>query len=73
MNDGGPWHWWFAWRPVRLVDGRWVWLRRVMRRLWYFPDGLPGAPGPFWEYHSHHGYVRGQRGHDSPRQRSTAR
>jgi hypothetical protein len=26
------WHRWFAWRPVQ-VDGRWVWLRRVRRRL----------------------------------------
>jgi hypothetical protein len=26
-------HDWFAWHPVRLDDGRWVWLRRVSRWL----------------------------------------
>lgn len=27
---------WFAWRPVRLSGGEWVWLRRVMKtRLLY--------------------------------------
>lgn len=25
------WHWWFAWRPVRLEDSRIVWLQGVAR------------------------------------------
>ncbi len=29
--EGGPWRWWFAWRPVR-VDGRLVWLQWIARR-----------------------------------------
>ncbi len=28
---------WFAWRPVRLKDGRWVWWQTVRRR-YYNPD-----------------------------------
>lgn len=28
----GPWHDWFAWRPVRTHDQRLVWLRWVRRR-----------------------------------------
>ena len=24
-------HRWFAWRPVRLEDGRWIWLEVVIR------------------------------------------
>jgi hypothetical protein len=27
------WHRWFAWRPVRIDDGRIVWLESVYRRL----------------------------------------
>lgn len=27
-----PWHRWFAWRPTKLTDGRWVWLETVERR-----------------------------------------
>lgn len=26
------WHWWFAWKPVRMGDGRWGWLEGVSRR-----------------------------------------
>jgi hypothetical protein len=25
------WHLWFAWRPVQLEDGRWVWWETVFR------------------------------------------
>jgi hypothetical protein len=24
--------WWFAWRPVKMPDGKWVWLCWVTRR-----------------------------------------
>jgi hypothetical protein len=27
------WHKWFAWHPVRLDDGRRVWLETILRRL----------------------------------------
>lgn len=26
------WHNWFAWRPVRLLDGRIVWLETIQRK-----------------------------------------
>jgi hypothetical protein len=26
-------HYWFAWRPVRLVDGRWVWWHGLARQF----------------------------------------
>lgn len=25
---------WFAWRPVKLVSGRWCWLERLHRVFW---------------------------------------
>ena len=28
------WHLWFAWRPVKTLNGRWVWLRRLYRSGW---------------------------------------
>ena len=27
------WHLWFAWRPVRLADGRFAWLEWIDRRI----------------------------------------
>lgn len=30
----GPWHRWWAWRPVRTWAHGWVWLRTVERRRW---------------------------------------
>ncbi|MGB3301795.1 MAG: hypothetical protein WBA98_03815 [Gordonia sp. (in: high G+C Gram-positive bacteria)] len=43
----GPWHKWFAWRPVHtnMHGGRW--LQTIERRRW-FAD-VPGAPNG-WEY-----------------------
>ena len=38
------WRLWFAWRPVRLVDLRWVWLSLIERRpsssmaRWYYRE-----------------------------------
>lgn len=51
---------WFAWRPVKLVSGRWVWLRRVelcshclgwTDDYWYrnIGDKTPDRLAPFWE------------------------
>ena len=35
LINGGYWHRWFAWHPVK-VGHNWVWLETVMRRrMWY--------------------------------------
>lgn len=46
----GPWHRWYAWRPVQTEQHGWRWLRTVQRARYYFPDWLHGAPGPIWVY-----------------------
>lgn len=28
-----PWHWWFAWHPVRTWSGDWLWMRWIHRTL----------------------------------------
>lgn len=43
------WREWFAWRPVKTEQGRWVWLRktyvrRVLPPLWF----VPPAPAYGW-------------------------
>lgn len=60
--SGYSWHRWFAWRPVRTIDGRRTWFRCIYRRLWFFPEGLPGAPGPMWEYQRTDRYADGLTG-----------
>lgn len=30
----GPWHDWYAWRPVRTLWHGWRWLMPVRRRMW---------------------------------------
>lgn len=45
----GPWHYWFAWYPVRTEQHGWRWLRTVERAMHYPPD-IPCAPSPFWCY-----------------------
>lgn len=47
------WQRWFAWRPVKLEQGGWCWLRRTWRRrftppLWF----VPPAPFDGWIEHS---------------------
>ena len=32
------WKPWFAWRPVKTQQGKWLWLRRVYRRKSHFVD-----------------------------------
>jgi len=27
------WHLWFAWRPVRSIEGEWLWLRVIERKI----------------------------------------
>jgi hypothetical protein len=38
------WQRWFAWHPVALVDGRWVWLQHVYRQPSLI-EGLLTRPG----------------------------
>lgn len=38
------WHPWFAWRPVRLVDGTWCWLEPLERIGWETPSIPLSAP-----------------------------
>lgn len=48
----GPWHKWFAWRPVQTRNHGWRWLRTVERRRHYPDPTLPPLIGaqPGWEY-----------------------
>ena len=48
----GPWHDWFAWRPVRTYDNRFCWFLTIRRRRIQRHDYLAG-PGQdaWWQYH----------------------
>lgn len=46
----GPAHRWFAWHPVRLWYGRWVWLRTVFRQRVHKKPYLDGPDWAFWSY-----------------------
>lgn len=46
----GPVHRWFAWRPVRLWYGRWVWLKTVYRARVTKREYLHGPDWQFWTY-----------------------
>lgn len=40
----------FAWRPIRLVDGRWAWMTHVLRK-WVEDEGANWAgDGSRYEY-----------------------
>ena len=39
------WHWWFAWYPIRLGEGEWLWLETICR-VWY-EDSRGSA---YWKY-----------------------
>ena len=45
----GPWHAWFAWRPVWTRYHGWQWGCMLRRRRWWAPLGVPGAHEG-WEY-----------------------
>lgn len=47
----GPWHRWFAWRPVRTVDRGLRWLRPLWRRRYQTKGHLPG-PTYHWFHHA---------------------
>lgn len=36
---------WFAWRPVRLSEGGWAWLRTLSRTTWFYRCGDHLFPG----------------------------
>ena len=46
----GPEFTWFAWRPVRLLYGRWAWLRSVACRRIVKHEYLDGPDWQFWSY-----------------------
>lgn len=46
----GPWHAWFAWRPIWTRDTGWRWLRKINRRRYQLHDYLPGPVSEWWEY-----------------------
>lgn len=52
------WAPWFAWHPVRTLDGRFLWLRRVRRRwnpMFELRALIPEDSGDYvggWEYRS---------------------
>lgn len=41
---------WFAWRPVRLVTGKWAWLRNVHRTRRGTVRFNPETDRTWWEY-----------------------
>lgn len=50
----GPVHTWFAWFPVRLWYGRYVWLKPVLRRRVVKRAYLDGpCDWAFWCYNDH--------------------
>jgi hypothetical protein len=46
----GPWHRWFAWRPVDTITHGWKWLRMVERRRIQSKLHLPGPIDQGWQY-----------------------
>ena len=53
-----PWHYWFAWHPIRTWDGRWVWLRKVQRRLIQRHQYIDHeGDDQWWQYHRESSYV----------------
>jgi hypothetical protein len=48
INDISIWHKWFAWYPVRDINGKIRFLTHIDRRFsnnWFYNDGHP-----YWEY-----------------------
>ncbi|MGJ4084341.1 hypothetical protein [Corynebacterium macclintockiae] len=50
MTSTGPWHRWFAWRPVRTEQHGWRWLRTVERRQLTGPTFSPMDSPYLWKY-----------------------
>jgi hypothetical protein len=50
-NYVGPSERWFAWKPVELWSGAWIWMRFVERRVAVVHMRLePGGGEKFWVY-----------------------
>jgi hypothetical protein len=41
--DPGQWHAWFAWYPVEVSAGKWIWLENVVRKRCYITRSPPAA------------------------------
>jgi hypothetical protein len=48
--DCYPWHEVFAWWPVRTVNGRYVWLRKIYKRKFWVVWGTGFHMEPYVEY-----------------------
>ena len=53
----GPWHRWFAWRPIETVDRGWRWLVPTWRRRFQTRPHLDG-PRMTWFLHVIEGPAR---------------
>lgn len=60
----GPWHRWFAWRPVDTVTHGWAWLRNVERRRIQLKLFLPGPVDQAWQYRKVNPYLAMAKGAD---------
>lgn len=41
FNTNEDWHDWFAWHPVKLSNGTWIWLETIQRKMvwaYYWED-----------------------------------
>jgi hypothetical protein len=57
-DQATPWRWKFAWFPVRTIDRRWVWLKRVMACRAVMKQHAPNATEDFEVYWYPFGYVK---------------
>jgi hypothetical protein len=50
MEAVAPWHYWFAWFPVKTWDGRLAWLSFVKRQRYHTNPWLDGCYFQKWVY-----------------------
>lgn len=55
-DPSGPWCRWFAWYPVKTVDGRLAWLYGIWRRRYHTKGYLDGPQFKWWVYARADGY-----------------
>lgn len=48
LGDTSNWEPWFAWAPVRTIDGKKVWLKKIYRREFY--PATPTLPPVIVQY-----------------------
>ncbi len=53
-----PWRKYFAWRPIKTWDNRFVWMRNVNRRLIQKHIYLDGGNDFWFQYHYNSGYIK---------------